>query len=95
MALVKKDGSWCFFIYSSKVNGLTAKDAYSIPRIDDSLDVLGGSKLFSTLDLSSGYWQVQLEEVAKEKGTVVTRSGLWEWQVLPFGLHRPHPYLRG
>jgi len=43
------------------------KDAYPIPRIDDTLDNLSGSKWFSTLDLLSGYWQVEVEEADREK----------------------------
>ena len=82
----KKDDSWRFCVDYRQLNEVTAKDAYPLPRIDDSLDALGGSRLFSTLDLTSGYWQVELEESAKEKAAFVTRSGLWEWEVLPFGL---------
>lgn len=82
----KKDGSWRFCVDYRKLNEVTHKDAYPLPRIDDSLDALGGSKLFSTLDLTSGYWQVELDKEAKERAAFVTRSGLWEWQVLPFGL---------
>lgn len=82
----KKDRSWRFCVDYRKLNATTHKDAYPLPRIDDSLDALGGSKLFSTLDLTSGYWQVELDVEAKEKAAFVTRSGLWEWQVLPFGL---------
>ena len=82
----KKDGSWRFCVDYRKLNELTTKDAYPLPRIDDSLDALGGSKWFSTLDLASGYWQVELESSAKEAAAFTTRSGLWEWQVLPFGL---------
>ena len=82
----KKDNSWRFCVDYRQLNEVTTKDAYPLPRIDDSLDALGGSKLFSTLDLTSGYWQVELEEDAKDKAAFVTRSGLWEWEVLPFGL---------
>ena len=82
----KRNGSWRFCVDYRKLNDLTNKDAYPLPRIDDSLDALGGSQLFSTLDLTSGYWQVELDEEAKERAAFVTRSGLWEWQVLPFGL---------
>ena len=82
----KKDGSWRFCVDYRKLNEVTHKDAYPLPRIDDSLDALGGSQLFSTLDLTSGYWQVELDKSARERAAFVTRSGLWEWQVLPFGL---------
>jgi len=43
------------------------------------------STVFSTLDLTSGYWQVELDADAKEKAAFVTQSGLYEWEVLPFG----------
>ena len=69
-----------------KLNSVTCKDAYPIPRIDESLDALGGCKWFTTLDLISGYWQLPLSTDAKEKSAFVTRSGLWQWTVLPFGL---------
>ena len=82
----KKDGSWRFCVDYRKLNDVTQKDAYPLPRIDESLDALGGSKWFSTLDLTAGYWQVELDDAAKEKAAFNTRSGLWEWQVLPFGL---------
>ena len=57
-----------------------------LPRIDESLDALAGSKFFSTLDLVRGYWQVPLDEDEQEKSAFATRSGLWKWRVLPFGL---------
>ena len=44
------------------MNSLTKKDAYPIPRIDDTLDALSGARWFSTLDLASGYWQVEVEQ---------------------------------
>jgi len=65
---------------------VTQQDSHPLPRIDDSLDALAGSKVFSTLDLISGYWQLPLDDDAQEKSTFVTRNGLWKWRVLPFGL---------
>ena len=69
-----------------KVNHLTRKDAYLLPRIDDTLDTLAGSTWFSTLDMFSGYWQVQVTESDKEKTAFSTRDGLFHFNVLPFGL---------
>lgn len=82
----KKDGSKRFCVDYRRLNHLTIKDSYPIPRIDDSLDALGGAKWFSTLDLASGYWQVELDEEAKKKSAFVVRGGLYSWKVMPFGL---------
>ena len=66
MVLVrKKDGGCRLCIDLRKLNSRTVKDGYALPRIDDTLDCLHGPKWFSTLDLKSGYWQVELEEEAK------------------------------
>jgi len=65
---------------------VTIQDAYPLPRIDESLDALAGSKYFTTLDLLSGYWQVPLSPDAQENAAFITRDGLWKWKVLPFGL---------
>ena len=82
----KKDGSVRFCIDYRKVNAITRRDAYPLPRIDDTLDTLAGAKWFSTLDMLSGYWQVELEEGDKEKTAFCTQEGLFEFNVLPFGL---------
>ena len=68
------------------MNAVTRKDSYPLPRIDDTLDALFGMKYFSTLDLASGYWQVELTEKDKEKTAFITREGLFEFNVMPFGL---------
>ena len=58
----KKDGALRFCIDLRKLNERTVKDAYSLPRIEDSLDVLNGSCIFTSIDLKSGYWQVELDK---------------------------------
>ena len=67
-------------------NDVTMKDAYPLPRIDESLDQLSGSKWFSCLDLSAGYWQVEVDPEDKQKTAFLTRRGLFEYNVMPFGL---------
>ena len=82
----KKDGSTRFCVDYRKVNSLTRKDAYPIPKIDETLDTLAGAKLFSTLDLRSGYWQVQVNPEHRDKTAFCTPEGLFEFNVMPFGL---------
>ena len=65
---------------------MTHKDTYPLPRIDDTLQSLSGSKWFSTIDLLSGYWQVNIAENDKEKTAFITHDGLFEFNVMPFGL---------
>ena len=82
----KKDGSLRFCIDYRQLNSLTKKDVYPLPRIDDILDTLGEAKYFSSLDLASGYWQVELDEDARQKSAFSTHQGLFEFIRMPFGL---------
>eukprot|EP00731_Ephydatia_muelleri_P017867 Em0010g965a len=82
----KKDGSWRFCVDFRKVNSMTQKDAYPLPRIDEALEALTGSQFFTTLDLASGYWQVEMEEADRKKTAFSTREGHFEFNVMPFGL---------
>ena len=82
----KKDGSTRFCVDYRKLNAITHKDANSLPRIDDTLQSLAGSKWFSMIDLLSGYWQVGIVEKDKEKTAFITQEGLFEFNVMPFGL---------
>lgn len=84
--VMKKDGSVRFCCDYRKLNQVTCKDAYPLPRVDESLDALGNAKLFSTLDLTAGYFQVAVSEKDQEKTAVTTPFGLFEWTRMPFGL---------
>lgn len=61
-------------------------DVYPIPCIDKTLDTLAGSCIIFTLDLLSGYWQVEMHPADKEKTAMCTPDGLFEFNVMPFGL---------
>ena len=82
----KKDGTTRPCVDYRKLNSVTEFDSFPLPRMDDCLDCLSGSKFFSTLDLQSGYWQVEVEEKDRPKTAFRTRSGLFEYNVMPFGL---------
>lgn len=82
----KKSGDWRFCIDYRKLNACTIPDAYPLPRIDESLDSLAGAKWFCTMDLCSGYWQVEMDPVDREKTAFTTRMGLYQFNTMPFGL---------
>ena len=68
------------------MNAVTQKDVYPLPCIDDLLDQLDGRKVFSTLDVRSGYWQIRMHKSSQEKTAFATNTGLYEFRVMPFGL---------
>jgi hypothetical protein len=84
--VLKPSGEWRFCIDYRKLNGITRKDNHPLPRIDTILEKFEGSKWFSTMDMASGYWQIEMEEQDIEKTAFITHEGLYEWVVMPFGL---------
>ena len=82
----KKNGTHWFCVDYRKVNAVTRKDAYPLPCIDDILDALAGSRLFSMLDLISGYWQVEVAPQDRSKTAFCTTERLFEFTGMPFGL---------
>ena len=82
----KKDGSKRFCVDFRKLNQITKPISYPLPIIDDILALLGKAKYFTSLDLKSGYWQVLMNENYMEKTAFACHKGLFEFNVMPFGL---------
>ncbi len=79
--MTKKHGTTHFCVYYRKLNDIIRKDAYPLARIDDTLDALRSSIYFSTLDLYSGYRQVDMDQQNIDKTAFVTRQGLFRFTV--------------
>lgn len=82
----KKDGSTRMCVDYRRINSVTAKDAYPVPLIQEIFDNLQGSQVFTTLDLRSGYWQVDVHPDDRQKTAFTCHRGLFEYNRLPFGL---------
>uniref|UniRef100_A0A8P4KEB8 ribonuclease H n=1 Tax=Dicentrarchus labrax TaxID=13489 RepID=A0A8P4KEB8_DICLA len=84
--ITKKDGSLRLCIDYRKLNSCSTRDAFPLPRIEEALEALGQAKYFSTLNLTSGYWQVEVAEHDKHKTAFSTPMGLFEANRMPFSL---------
>ncbi len=83
---LKKNGKLRMCIDYRLLNSITVKDRYPIPHTEDCLNRLGRGKIFSSLDGTSGYWQVGLTKDSIPKTAMLTKYGSYEWLVMPFGL---------
>ena len=83
----KKNGQLRFCIDLRKLNNLTVRDAYALPRIEETLDILSGAQWFSKFDLRCGFWQMELAEEDKHKTAFsVGNLGFYECNRMPYGL---------
>ena len=69
-----------------KLNDRTVKDLFSLRSISQCIDQLSGNKYFSTLDMASGYWQIEINEKDRHKTAFITKHGLFEHKQMAFGL---------
>lgn len=91
----KKDGSFRLCIDYRRLNEVTESDAYPMPNLNDMIRNMRGAKIFSILDLKSGYWQVSLNPDSRRYSAFRTRRGLYQFRVLPFGLkNSPMTFVR-
>lgn len=82
----KKNGEVRLCIDYRKLNLQTIKDAYALPNLEETFSALTGSRWFSVLDLKSGYYQIELEEIDKPKTAFVCPMGFWEFNRMPQGV---------
>ena len=88
----KKDGSYRYCVDFRRLNSVTVKEHYPIPKVEDMIDSLAGAKFFSTLDFISAYHAFEIHPDDREKTAFSTKQGHWQWKRVPFGLCNAAPF---
>lgn len=82
----KPDGKWRFCVDYRRLNAMSLKDSYPLPRMDECIDSLGDAKFFTALDCNWGFWQIPIREGDRDKTTFTCHSGTFRFKKMPFGL---------
>ena len=88
----KRDGTTHLCVDYRKLNDVTIKNKYPLPKIEDLLDQLSGARVLSKIDLRTGYHQLKVRETDIPKTAFITRYGLYEYTVMSFGLTNASAY---
>jgi Reverse transcriptase (RNA-dependent DNA polymerase) len=95
VSVAKPAGSTRFCVYCRRLNAVTVRDSYPLPRMDEFIDSLGDAKIYTILDCNSGYWQLPVRPEDREKTTFTSHEGLYWFLRMPFSLgNAPAPFER-